>query len=294
MPPKLGRKKETLGLFLQRVEAIDLDAEGGELFQLLEESKELEIVARGFRHHALSTQYRQDHHLELYREWIKKVYPHQIDDALPINEALDRACFPCPDNNNRQPFEAVLKQLRLFLAFVTVKCVPRSTEDDSISYRTLVMYRRSMVFWTNCKYVEREIEPPKAFIVSNALTEMIRCLQNRYKIRTHGSTVNKTQVGAWEIIQMMDFDLRETPCIALAECHQLAWVFGRLCALRPGSLGPQRKAFRGDLQFLAWRDVAIERGSVPGMFTASIHIRNLKTNRQDPEAAMNHHNELLL
>jgi hypothetical protein len=90
---------------------------------------------------------------------------------------------------------------------------------------------------------------------------------------------------------MMDFDLRETPCIELAECHHLAWVLARLAALRPGSLGSPGKVGDRHLPFLAWGDVQIERTTTVGVFFVRLTIRNLKTNSVDPERE--HHNKYL-
>lgn len=91
----------------------------------------------------------------------------------------------------------------------------------------------------------------------------------------------------------MDFDLRETPCIELAECHHLAWVLGRLAALRPGSLGRPDHMGNRQLPYLVWRDVDIERTPTKGAFYVRVTIRNLKTNSVDPEKAGNNQ-ELVL
>lgn len=89
----------------------------------------------------------------------------------------------------------------------------------------------------------------------------------------------------------MDLDLRETPCIELAECHHLAWVLGRLAALRPGSLGMPDRMGNRHLPYLVWGDLQIERTSTIGAFYVKMTIRNLKTNSIDPEKA--HTNQVL-
>lgn len=78
---------------------------------------------------------------------------------------------------------------------------------------------------------------------------------------------------------MMYYDLRETHCIELTECHHLAWVLGRLGALRPGSLGPPRNVSdNNQLPYLAWRDIRIQRTNSVGVFIVHLTIRNLKMN----------------
>ena len=69
---RIGRKKEGFQEFLQRVADID-EPEDSELFDLDEQSKELDHLAHGFRHHALRTQLQQDQHLRLYQQWARVV-----------------------------------------------------------------------------------------------------------------------------------------------------------------------------------------------------------------------------
>lgn len=66
-------------------------------------------------------------------------------------------------------------------------------------------------------------EPPKSSSVRRSLTKMLQLLAKHYKIISGRSTsVNRTRIGTWEILQMMDFDIQETQCIELTECHHLA------------------------------------------------------------------------
>ncbi|KAF4954412.1 hypothetical protein FGADI_5278 [Fusarium gaditjirri] len=265
---RVGRKKEGFKEFLQRVSGVDLDAPDSELFQLNERSKELDNLAVGFRHHALRTQIQQDVHLNLYRQWASIALAGKESSSDFSEGDLDRLCFPDP-SSGAQPWARLESQLRRFLVFAIERCVPRSIDDDSISYQVLVHYRRSMCFWVLRKYPERGIDPPKRCHLEATMTEMMRYLQN----------------------QMMDFDLRETPCIELAECHHLAWVLSRLAALRPGSLGMPDRMEGRHLPYLVWGDFQIERTSSIGVFYVKMTIRNLKTNSFDPEKA--HTNQVL-
>lgn len=113
---------------------------------------------------------------------------------------------------------------------------------------------------------------------------MLRYLYDRFDIKSRRQTTrNDTRVGTWEILQMMYFDMRQTPCITLAECHHLAWVLGRLAVLQPGSLGPPQQVHpKEHLPFIAWRDFEIERTDDAGRFLVRLTIRNLKTNTINP------------
>ncbi|RSL81666.1 hypothetical protein CDV31_017017 [Fusarium ambrosium] len=177
MPPRIGRRKEQLGDFLQRVEGIDPDAEDSELFQLNQRSKELDNLAHGFRHHSLRTQLQQDSHLQLYRNWAKIILTDSHDGSGLTDDDLDRLCFPDPSDDDK-PFAKLESQLRRFLVFAVERCVPRSIDDDHISYRVLVHYRRSMIFWVLRKYDERHIVPPKRVWLDSQMTEIMRCLKN--------------------------------------------------------------------------------------------------------------------
>ncbi|KAM0420799.1 hypothetical protein ACHAPT_011460 [Fusarium lateritium] len=265
MARRIGRKSEKFKDFLHRVEGIDPDAEESELFILNKDSKRLDDLAHGFRHMSLRMQLQQDAHLELYRGWVKVILrPTDTDN-------IDEHCFPAPSNGH-EPFEKLASQLRRFLVFALK------------NYRVLVHYRRSMEFWVVRKYRERQIEPPSRSWINGKMTEMMRFLQKEVNIRSlRSSQLNRSRVGTWELLMMMDFDMRETPCIELAECHHLAWVIGRVAAVRPGSLAmPSRQGDR-HLPYLVWGDLDIQRTNVEGMFYVKMLIRNLKTNSVDPE-----------
>jgi hypothetical protein len=193
---RIGRKKEGFKEFLQRVSGIDPDAPDSELFELNQRSKELDTLSRGFRHHSLRTQLRQDAHLSLYRQWASIVLAESQTSGELGDDDLDRLCFPDPSSDSSQPWARLQSQLRRFLVFALEKCVPRSVSDDSISYQVLVQYRRSMIFWVFRKYPERSIEPPKRAWLEATTLEIMRYLQTQIRIRTpRTSNRNNTRVG---------------------------------------------------------------------------------------------------
>ena len=189
---RIGRKKEGFQEFLQRVADID-EPEDSELFDLDEQSKELDHLAHGFRHHALRTQLQQDQHLRLYQQWARVVLAK--NEVSVSDEDIDRLCFPDPSVGDN-PWDRLASQLRRFLTFAMKKCVPRSTEDDTISYRVLIHYRRNMIFWVLRKYPERHIDPPKRGWLEAKMTEMMRYLQSQVLVSaTRSSRPNRSRVG---------------------------------------------------------------------------------------------------
>lgn len=138
MPPKIGRKKEGLKEILDRVEG--LDYADPEFVELCDESEQLEELARGFRHNALSTQLKQDRHLVLYQRLIKPVFG-EIGE-----EDLDQACLPELEDGARLLWK-LFSQMRRYFAFVFAKCIPRAVEDRAISCCVLGQYQISLSFW---------------------------------------------------------------------------------------------------------------------------------------------------
>lgn len=94
-------------------------------------------------------------------------------------------------------------------------------------------------------------------------------------------------MGIEELRHIIDKDSRQSKSIEYAEQHYLAWLLGRYGALRPGSLGkPSEVSINPDAgpQYLIWRDLVITRGRALGEFDVRVLIRNIKTDRPDPEA----------
>lgn len=83
---------------------------------------------------------------------------------------------------------------------------------------------------------------------------------------------------------LLDFDILNTPDMhmAYAECHHLAWCLGRICAVRPGTIGLSRGDKAEGLNYLTWRDVTITRGP-DHRFIARVVFRSLKTNNVPAE-----------
>lgn len=122
----------------------------------------------------------------------------------------------------------------------------------------------------------------------HGLTEALRFAAKKYNISLYGD-INNSHVGLSELSQLIDLDMEDTKCIELAEMHHLAWCVGRVCAIRPGSLGynPKNKNSLRHKKYLTWRDVKIFRGVEKAEFVADFTFRILKTNSEDPEEGNN-------
>jgi hypothetical protein len=106
------------------------------------------------------------------------------------------------------------------------------------------------------KDVCRARDKPNYNRLFNSTTEAMQFAARKRMLRTN-STALKTYVGLSELQQLIDMDLRATPCLEHGEGH-LAWCLARICALRPSSIGYD---MLGDAAFehafLAWRDVQV-------------------------------------
>ena len=148
--------------------------------------------------------------------------------------------------------------------------------------------RSSLYYWVNRIYEQRQQYPPRKAVLYNQMTEAMRFAARKRGLKR--ATFTRTFVGLPELQQLIDLDLRATPCIELAECHHAAWCLGRVTALRPGSIGtPKSSGERGNMPFMAWKDLEITRGQRRGEFDLKLNVRILKTNHvADPEQVASH------
>ena len=230
------------------------------LFQMIEEIDQEELQARGFRWAASSTQKQQDRVLANYQAFVQVI----TRPKLPANsdlETINERAFPSVASE----FEQMYKQFRLFLIFVADRTPARSKQHAHVTYQTLTKVRTSLIFWTRRIYVDRKAaDAPNMSKVFNKCTEALQFASRKRGIKARNSEAGQfSSITLPEIQSLIDSDLLATPCVELAECHHLAWCLGRVCALRPGSLGSQRPSLREetrtDLDFLTFGDVEIFR-----------------------------------
>ncbi|CAG8984158.1 hypothetical protein HYALB_00008160 [Hymenoscyphus albidus] len=95
-------------------------------------------------------------------------------------------------------------------------------------------------------------------------------------------TKKKVYLGLSELIQLVEFDLLQTPSIELAEQHHLAWLFGFQAGSRPGALVgnkmKQENLLGQDLTFSRELDTI---GVWQGKFTLVVIFRNIKDSTED-------------
>lgn len=164
--------------------------------------------------------------------------------------------------------------------------MPGRARGTPCTYQSLTKVRTGLSFHANRSYRLRDIEAPRAGVLYNNITEVLRFAVYKFNIPLYGN-LNTTHVGLSEIAQLIDLDMSQSRCFPVAEIHHLSWCLGRTCAVRPGSLGhnPKDKSAIPEKRFLTWRDVQIFRGAEVGKFVADIAFRVVKTNSQDAEQA---------
>jgi hypothetical protein len=175
-----------------------------------------------------------------------------------------------------------------FVIFVARYAKGRSKNNADVSYRGLVKYRATMIFWARRSHSTRELPQIPGATLYNQITEAMRKAAQQYRLSLVGD-VNRTQVGLAELRQLIDMDMVSTPSIEVAEGHHLAWcIIGRVCSVRPGSIAPSRLGGKTEKKlFLTWRDIVLTRGDKKGNFRVEITFRSLKTTLEDPDTALN-------
>lgn len=261
----LPRKRRTLREQLDRI--VDLPDE--DLIELMDELEADEQFAKGHRHHAPKTQYEQDRDLKLYIDFVMRLPRRQSGD--------DPELVTFPNNLNE-----LYKLLRLFLMYVFKTAVPRSgAGGQRIQYSTLSHYRDHLIFWVNRIFEKRDLPAPPRTKLFNQMTEAMRSVQARYGDRKSRKT-RKTYLGLAELRQLIDAELFNNRSIENSEQHQVIWCIGRICAIRPGTIGISGKYGRWDP--LRWSDLKFVAGQSQGTFTVEITFNNILIKaRADPE-----------
>jgi hypothetical protein len=90
----------------------------------------------------------------------------------------------------------------------------------------------------------------------NELTKALASAAKQYGLIST-NLIAKSYVGLAELRQLIDLDTISSPNIDIAEGHHLAWCIGRICAVRPGSVGPTDATRERSMMYLTWRDVDI-------------------------------------
>lgn len=164
--------------------------------------------------------------------------------------------------------------------------VGRAVDAEKPCYQTLTQWRDAIIFHTLRSFHLRDLPAPNAGLLYTKITEVMRCESKRWNITLHAD-LNTTHVGLSELRQMVDMDMQNPKSWEVTEQHHLAWMIGRVCAVRPGSIAltdhsAARLARRG---YLCWGDFSIVRGEKKGEFITDIAFREMKTQNNDMDKA---------
>lgn len=272
----VGKRRRSLAFEINRIRT-----EGTELdFEFMQQIRELEVAAAGFRHHAQRTQADQNRILQLYREIC------QAQDLKPGDEELDSMTERQRDLTLFPQDEPTLyHQLRIFLMMVAA--IAPGVSAKHLTYIRLTKYRLAMIFWTSYIFDKYDIPRLPKNTLHNKMTEVMRAAAANFGLRQGSLNPNRSEVGLPELRQLIDHDMLTTPNIAVSEGHQLAWCLMRVCNVRPGGIGWSDRQKEQTKMYLTWRDVEITRGERRADFVATITFRSLKTNIIDPDRGAN-------
>lgn len=318
---QVGQRRLTL---FEQINRIELDGDEA-IFNLMEELKADEVEAAGFRWHAYSTQKDQDRTLELcelinylrMRSFsnnltaylptyvffqnpppyppkltvillfadkkflrLQKILPNENDETLSEKDQ-DLIMFPTEKRT-------LHTNARYFVIFVA-RFAPGLR--GRMTYSRLARYRLDFIFWTNRIHDKYGLERPSKSMLYNQITEAMRFASKKYQLSA-GGIRTRSGIGLNELRQLIDLDMTTTPSMDNAEGHHLAWLLGRVCCVRPGSIGWSHREYEKTGQYLTWGDVRITRTEEKGRFVAEICFRTLKTNFDDPERGRNKPNPL--
>ncbi|OBT70725.1 hypothetical protein VF21_10291 [Pseudogymnoascus sp. 05NY08] len=213
----------------EEINHISSAADNEYVLDLMKELNDLNDEAVGFRWAAVSTQIDQDRVLFNYEAFL--LFIKQITEGQSEAEK-SAVMFPAD-------FKLLFLRIRLFILYAAPRMRGRA-RGTPCTYQSLTKIRSGLSFHANRSYRLRDIEAPRAALLYNNITEVLRFAVHKFNIPLYGD-LNSTHVGLPEISQMIDLDMQQTRCFIVAEMHHLAWCMGRTCAVRPGSLGHNPK-----------------------------------------------------
>lgn len=244
---------------------------------------------------------RQDKVLHAYQKFVSERHSQQaILDNLAPHE-LNQLYFPSPDRSKDPGFqhEVLCQQMKAFFFQYAMldrisPGIDRREGRKSLHYSVLSHCRQALVRLSIREYTTRQIDfDPKR--LTAVLTETINFITKKSLEDTSfpfqvvygcdGVTLSGS-LNLSSFLVLVQNDLEVTPCPELAIQHHLAWSFGLIFGLRPGSLAkPPEKYIVNNREplYLTWGDILFERHQ-GGRIIARIKIRDLKTNQLQPDA----------
>ncbi|KAI4217934.1 MAG: hypothetical protein LQ349_008949, partial [Xanthoria aureola] len=151
---------------------------------------------------------------------------------------------------------------------------PKNHRNKYPSVSTLLARRSSLYYWV----LEKCRNPPDHYRFNKATTQTIQYMLKKMGVQTQ--EYKKPYFGKAELQIMIDDDMSQ-PIVKIqyVEQQHLAWIFGCICGIRPGSLGTHDS---DESQYLRWKDITIRReitsdGHFEGRFSACISFKCLKS-----------------
>jgi len=250
--------------FSDRLTEMDED----EIATMMAEVEQIEAECIGFRYATSSTQHKQDAHLRAYRAFIR--FAHHLEPNIPDAET-DAIGWPV----DHEELRGLLKSF-LAWTFVHVKGLGPT---GHMAYSSLSQYRDSMLFWVPRVYDDLKRNIPLHTKLHYEMTQTMCFLQDKYSVRDRKKK-KAGMLGLIELRQLLDFTTANAKVIEVTEQFLVLLCLARQTALRPGSIGPGKHR---EKEYMRWSDWEFtNKGN--GKFSALVEIKNLKTNKADPNS----------
>lgn len=156
--------------------------------------------------------------------------------------------------------------------------MPGRARGTPCTYQSLTKIRSGPSFHANRSYGLRDIEAPRAALLYNSITEVLRYAVHKFNIPLYGD-INSTHVGLPEISQLIDLDMSQTRCFPVAEMHHFGMVPRKDMRSMAGFIRPQPQR---PWQYPSWKisDMAGHIHS-PRRRPREVHHRHTVQGRQD-------------
>ncbi|KAK4954833.1 hypothetical protein LTR10_007025 [Elasticomyces elasticus] len=224
------------------------DLNDHQLEQLAETSKTVQ-ESQSFRPGAASTHSRLDRHLREYRlamilSWRLQGRQHELLTEDANQNDNDPLFFP---NDN---IDQIYANIAFYITFVCPRIKARKSSDKAIKLGTLTSRRWSILHWLRI-FLEK---PPNYRRLQAKTNPALYYAAQKFGIKP--SRYNKTYLGRYEILHLIDKELETMLNVEVSESHILAWCLAFICGIRPGAIGWVRG--RND-SFLRWEHIKITR-----------------------------------
>ena len=198
------------------------------------------------RWHSKKTQESQDLHLRQYRAWMSAYLQRRGDSSIQPNDGGS----DCNDHNLFSSDEAtMIKNLNTCVLhgprysmkhsdigsryLLIVAKQMKASDEEQASIVALIQRRASILFW-----LERinSTPPDHDRLCKSTKGTLLYALKSLgFEQVSHGSDIK--YFGKLEVMDLIDYDMKHSKTLEVAEQQHLAWVLSWVCGLRPSSLG---------------------------------------------------------